>query len=129
IMPGISPMRRPRRRRSRSGAGRERRLRRPGGRAGRACGVRLLPAREVAGRGGWRDDARRRRRERLMAAFLAFVGKLWERLAHPVDSMLMAAAVALVGGGLVAAFSATGQDVARGASPAAPLRLCAVLCG
>jgi rod shape determining protein RodA len=48
-----------------------------------------------------------------MANVIALLAKFWERLARPVDSLLMAAAVALVGVGLVTLFSATEQNVAR----------------
>jgi rod shape determining protein RodA len=62
-----------------------------------------------------------------MAGFLAFVAKLWERIARPIDSMLMAAAVALVGVGLVTLFSATEQNVARVTSQAVSLGFALVL--
>jgi rod shape determining protein RodA len=48
-----------------------------------------------------------------MGNLVALLAKIWERLARPVDSLLMAVALALVGVGLVTLFSATGQNVAR----------------
>ena len=62
-----------------------------------------------------------------MAGFLAFFARLGERLARPVDGMLMAAAMALVGVGLVTLFSATEENVARVTSQAASLGFALVL--
>jgi rod shape determining protein RodA len=62
-----------------------------------------------------------------MANIFALLGKVWERLARPVDSLLMAAAVALVGVGLVTLFSATEQNVARVTGQAISLGFALVL--
>jgi rod shape determining protein RodA len=62
-----------------------------------------------------------------MGNVFALLGKIWERLARPVDSLLMAAAVALVGVGLVTLFSATEQNAARVTSQAISLGLALVL--
>jgi rod shape determining protein RodA len=56
-----------------------------------------------------------------MGNLIALLAKIWERLARPVDSLLMAVALALVGVGLVTLFSATGQNVARVTSQALSL--------
>jgi rod shape determining protein RodA len=56
-----------------------------------------------------------------MGNIIALLAKLWERMARPVDSLLMAVALALVGVGLVTLFSATGQNVARVTSQALSL--------
>jgi len=55
------------------------------------------------------------------------LSKVWERLARPVDNLLMAAAVALVGVGLVTLFSATEQNAARVTSQAISLGFAMVL--
>jgi rod shape determining protein RodA len=62
-----------------------------------------------------------------VADLLALLAKLWARLARPVDSLLMAAALALVGVGLVTLFSATEQNVARVMGQAGSLGLALVL--
>jgi rod shape determining protein RodA len=62
-----------------------------------------------------------------MGNVFALFGKLWERLARPVDNLLMAAAIALVGVGLVTLFSATEQNVARVTSQAISLGFALVL--
>ena len=56
-----------------------------------------------------------------MTNVFALLTKVWERLARPVDNLLMAAAVALVGVGLVTLFSATEQNAARVTSQAISL--------
>ena len=62
-----------------------------------------------------------------MANVITLLAKLWERLARPVDTLLMAAAIALVGVGLVTLFSATEQNFARVTSQAAALGFALVL--
>ena len=62
-----------------------------------------------------------------MGNVFALFGKIWERLARPVDNLLMAGAVALVGVGLVTLFSATEQNVARVTSQAISLGFALVL--
>ena len=62
-----------------------------------------------------------------MQNLLAFVGRLWEVLARRVDSFLMASAVAIVGVGLVALFSASDQNFARVTSQLASLGFALVL--
>ena len=62
-----------------------------------------------------------------MTNVFALLAKVWERLARPVDNLLMAAAVALVGVGLVTLFSATEQNVARVTSQAISLGFALVL--
>ena len=62
-----------------------------------------------------------------MGNVFALLGKIWERLARPVDNLLMAGAVALVGVGLVTLFSATEQNVARVTSQAISLGFALVL--
>jgi rod shape determining protein RodA len=57
----------------------------------------------------------------------ALVGKLWEILARRVDRFLMASAVAIVGVGLVALFSASDQNVSRITSQIASLGFALVL--
>ena len=79
------------------------------------------------GGGAGRDDARERRRERLMGNLVALLAKIWERIARPVDSLLMAVALAIVGVGLVTLFSATDQNVARVTSQALSLGFALVL--
>jgi len=62
-----------------------------------------------------------------MTNVFALLTKVWERLARPVDNLLMAAAVALVGVGLVTLFSATEQNAARVTSQAISLGFAMVL--
>ena len=62
-----------------------------------------------------------------MTNVFALLAKIWERLARPVDNLLMAAAVALVGVGLVTLFSATEQNAARVTSQAISLGFAMVL--
>jgi rod shape determining protein RodA len=62
-----------------------------------------------------------------MDKFLALVGRFWEHLARRIDSFLMAAALAIVGIGLVTLFSASDQSVARVTSQAASLGFALVL--
>jgi rod shape determining protein RodA len=62
-----------------------------------------------------------------MGNVFALFGKIWERLARPVDNLLMAGAVALVGVGLVTLFSATEQNLARVTSQAISLGFALVL--
>ncbi len=62
-----------------------------------------------------------------MENFFAFLGRFWELLARRVDSFLMAAALAIVGVGLVTLFSASDQSVARVTSQALSLGFALVL--
>ena len=62
-----------------------------------------------------------------MENFLAFLGRFWELLARRVDSFLMAAALAIVGVGLVTLFSASDQSIARVTSQALSLGFALVL--
>ena len=62
-----------------------------------------------------------------MENFLAFLGRFWEILARRVDSFLMAAALAIVGVGLVTLFSASDQSIARVTSQALSLGFALVL--
>ena len=62
-----------------------------------------------------------------MARFLAFLSRLWEMLARRVDSFLMAAALAIVGVGLVTLYSASDQNVARVTSQALSLGFALIL--
>jgi rod shape determining protein RodA len=62
-----------------------------------------------------------------MDKFLALLGRFWELLGRRVDSFLMAAALAIVGVGLVTLFSASDQSVARLTSQAASLGFALVL--
>ena len=48
-----------------------------------------------------------------MSKFLALLARMWEVLARRIDSYLMAAALAIVGIGLITLFSASDQNVAR----------------
>src|SRR5256885_10468410 len=48
-----------------------------------------------------------------METLLAFLSQAWERLARPIDSFLMAAALAIVGIGLITLFSASDQNISR----------------
>src|SRR5207237_8296721 len=96
----------------------------------RARRVRLLSARPRPGQGNigaCRRAASGRRRVRLMENFLAFLGRFWELLARRVDSFLMAAALAIVGVGLITLFSASDQSIARVTSQAASLGFALVL--
>ncbi len=56
-----------------------------------------------------------------MANFLALLAKFWEVLARRVDSYLMAAALSIVGIGLITLFSASDQNTARVTSQALSL--------
>ena len=62
-----------------------------------------------------------------MQNLFAFIGKLWEMLARRVDRFLMASAVAIVGVGLVALFSASDQNAWRVTSQLASLGFALVL--
>jgi rod shape determining protein RodA len=62
-----------------------------------------------------------------MQNLLAFLGKFWEVLGRRVDSFLMASAVAIVGVGLVALFSASDQNFSRMTSQVASLGFALVL--
>ena len=62
-----------------------------------------------------------------MSTFLALLVRAWEFLARRVDAYLMAAALAIVGVGMVTLFSASDQSVARVTSQAGALGLALVL--
>jgi rod shape determining protein RodA len=48
-----------------------------------------------------------------MGRFFALLARIWEVLVRRVDSYLMAAALAIVGIGLITLFSASDQNIAR----------------
>jgi len=62
-----------------------------------------------------------------METLLAFLSQAWERLARPIDSFLMAAALAIVGVGLITLFSASDQNIARVTSQVLSLGFALVL--
>src|SRR5215831_8537463 len=62
-----------------------------------------------------------------MSTFFAILARAWEFLARRVDAYLMAAALAIVGVGMVTLFSASDQSLARVTSQAAALGLALVL--
>ena len=62
-----------------------------------------------------------------MSQFLAMLARIWEVLVRRVDSYLMAAALAIVGIGLVTLFSASDQSIARVTSQVVVLGFALVL--
>ena len=62
-----------------------------------------------------------------MSTFFAILARAWEFLAQRVDAYLMAAALAIVGVGMVTLFSASDQSVARVTNQAVALGLALVL--
>jgi rod shape determining protein RodA len=62
-----------------------------------------------------------------MSTFFALLARAWEFLARRVDAYLMAAALAIVGVGMVTLFSASDQSVARVTNQAVALGLALVL--
>ena len=62
-----------------------------------------------------------------MSAFIALLARAWEFLVRRVDGYLMAAALAIVGVGMVTLFSAADQSAARVTSQAVALGLALVL--
>src|SRR5450631_323484 len=62
-----------------------------------------------------------------MGKFFALLARIWEVLARRVDSYLMAAALAIVGIGLITLFSASDQNIARVTSQVVSLGFALVL--